>query len=51
MQTTNKTLLLFKQLTSKAREADIIPHLQQSLMSVHRMLEEGYTTIFHPGNE
>ncbi len=51
MQTTNKTSLPFKQSTPKAREADVIPHLQQSLMSVHKMLEEGYATIFHLGNE
>ncbi len=51
MQTTNKTSLPFKQSTPIAREADIIQHLQQSLMSIHKMSEEGYMTIFHPGNK
>ncbi len=34
-----------------AREADILPGLKQSLSSVNKMSEEGYTTIFHPGKE
>jgi hypothetical protein len=51
MQTTNKTSLPFKQLTPKEQEADILPHLQQSLMSIHKMLDKGYTTIFLLGNE
>jgi hypothetical protein len=46
-----QNIIPFKRLTPKAREAVIIPHLQQLLMSIHKMLEEGYTTIFHPGNE
>ncbi len=36
---------------SKAREAEIIPGLTQSLISVNKMAENGYTTIFHPGTE
>jgi hypothetical protein len=51
MQTANKTSLPFEQITSKARGAEVILHLQQSLMSVHKMSEEGYTTIFHPCNK
>jgi hypothetical protein len=51
MQTTAKTSLPFKLLTPKAREADVISHLQQSLMSVHKFLEGGYMKIFHPGNK
>ncbi len=51
MQTTTKTSLPFKRITPKEREADVIPHLQQSLMSKHKMLEEGYTKVFHTGNK
>ncbi len=51
MQTTNNMSLAFKQLTPKAREADVLPHLQQSFLSVHKMSDNEYTTIFHPGNE
>ncbi len=38
-------------LTEAAREADILPGLKRSLISVNKMSEEGYTTIFHPGEE
>ena len=34
-----------------AREADILPGLKRSLLSVSKMAEEGYTTIFHPGEQ
>jgi hypothetical protein len=46
-----KTKLPFKQLTESAREADILPGLKRLLLSVNKMAEEGYTTIFHPGEE
>jgi hypothetical protein len=46
-----KTELPFKELTSRAREADILPGLKTPLMSVNKMAEEGYTTIFHPGED
>ncbi len=46
-----KTELPFKELTSRAREADVLPGLKTPLMSVNKMMEEGYTTIFHPGEE
>ncbi len=44
-----KTELPFTQLTSRAREVDVLPGLKTPLMSVSKMAEEGYTTIFHPG--
>ena len=43
--------LPFKALTNTAREADVLPGQKRSLLSVNRMSEEGYTTIFHPGEE
>ena len=46
-----KTKLPFSELTEAAREADILPGLKRSLISVNKMSEEGYTTIFHPGEE
>ena len=30
---------------------DVLPGLKTPLMSVNKMLEEGYTTIFPPGEE
>ena len=51
IQATHKTKLPFIQLTNKAREAEILPGLKTSLMSVNKLAEEGYTTIFHPGEK
>jgi hypothetical protein len=51
IRTTKKTSLPFQQLTKRAREAHVLPHLRQSLLSVNKLSEEGYTTIFHPENE
>ncbi len=51
LQTSTKTKLPFKKLTKAAREADILPGLKRSLLSMNKMAEGGYTTIFHPGEE
>jgi hypothetical protein len=51
LQATSKTQLPFKQLSPEAREANILPRLTKSLLSVIKMSENGYTTIFRPGNE
>jgi hypothetical protein len=51
LRTLHKTKLLSKQLSDAAREAHILPGFRQSLLSVNKMSEEGYTTIFHPGEE
>jgi hypothetical protein len=51
LRTSTRTKLPFKQLSEAAREADNLPGLKRSLLSVNRMAEEGYTTIFHPGEE
>ncbi len=51
LHATYKTELPFEQLSSKAREADILPGLKTPLISVNKMSEEGYTTIFHPGEK
>ena len=49
LQATFRTKLPLKQLSDKAREADILPGLTTPLISVNKLAEEGYTTIFHPG--
>ncbi len=51
LQTSDKTLLPFEQLSKEAREAHILPGPKKSLQSVNKMAENGYTTIFHEGNE
>jgi hypothetical protein len=51
LQASYKTELPFEQLSNKAREADILPGLKTPLISVKKLAEEGYTTIFHPGEE
>jgi hypothetical protein len=47
----HKTKLPFEQLSDAAREACILPGLKRSLLRENKMSEEGYTTIFHPGEE
>jgi hypothetical protein len=51
LQASYKTELPFEQLSNIAREADILPGLKTPLISVNKLAEEGYTTIFHPGEE
>ena len=51
LQATYRTELPLNQLSTRARQADIIPGLKTPLISVNKMAEEGYTTIFHPGEE
>jgi hypothetical protein len=51
LRTSTKTKLPFPNLSEAAREADILPGLKRSLMSVNKMSQEGYTTIFHPGEQ
>ena len=51
LQAKYQTELPLEQLSKKAREADILPGLKTPLVSVNKMAEEGYTTIFHPGEE
>ena len=50
LQSAGKATLPFDQIVPKAREAEIIPGLKQSLISVNKMSESRYTTIFHPDN-
>ncbi len=45
------TELPLNKLSKRARQADILPGLKTPLISVNKMAEEGYTTIFHPGEE
>jgi hypothetical protein len=49
LQISNKTVLPFEQLSKEAREAHILPGLKKSLLSVNKMSENGYKTIFHEG--
>jgi hypothetical protein len=51
LQATSTTQLPFQQLSTKVREANIFPGLKKSLLSVDKMAENGYTTMFRPGNE
>ena len=51
LRATNSTQLPFEQLSDGARQANILPGLTKSLISVNKMAENGYTTIFRPGNE
>ncbi len=51
LKTPRQTKLPFKTLNNAAREADVLPGLKRSLLSVNKMSEEGYTTIFHPGED
>ena len=49
--TTEKALLPNKKLNNKARELDLLPELKEnSLLSVCKLSDAGYTTIFHPGD-
>ncbi len=51
LQASYRTELPLEQLSQKAREADILPGLKTPLVSVNKMAEEGYTTIFYPGEQ
>ena len=49
IKATHTTNLPFEKLTDKARKADVLPGLRQnSLVSVGKLSDENYTTIFHP---
>jgi hypothetical protein len=51
LKTSHKTKLQFEQLLDAVRKAHILPGLKQSLLSINKMSEGEYTTIFHPGEE
>jgi hypothetical protein len=51
LMTLYKTQLPFEQLSDRAREADVLPGLKRSLMSINKTSQEGYTTVLHPGEE
>ena len=48
---TERVLLPVPTLSQAAREGDELPSLKNSLISVPTMANNGYTTIFKPGNE
>jgi hypothetical protein len=51
LQATSTTQLPFQQLSTKVRKASILLGLKNSFLSVNEMAENGYSTIFRPGNE
>ena len=51
LRATGTAQLPFEQLSTKARKANILPGLTKSLISVNKMAESGYTTIFRPGDD
>jgi hypothetical protein len=51
-QTSEKALLPNNKLNEAARDLDILPDLaDNSVFSVCKLADAGYTTIFHPGEE
>jgi hypothetical protein len=49
IQATHTTLLPFEELSLQARKADVLPGLRpNSLISVGKLADANYTTIFHP---
>ena len=51
MQASEKAMLPNKKLRDKVRECDILPGLHKdSLVSVEKLADAGYYTIFMPGN-
>jgi hypothetical protein len=51
LQASYKTKLPFEQLSNKAREAEFLPRLKTPLVSINKTAEDGYTRVFHPGEE
>ena len=51
IQGSTKAKLPFATLPDKAREVDVLPQLQKSLLSVGKLADKGYTTVFHPRNQ
>ncbi len=52
IQATHTTILPFESLSDEARKADILPGLRpNSLISVGKIADADYTTIFHPRKE
>jgi len=51
LKATYQTELPLHQLSERARTADILPGLKTPLVSVNKIANEGYTTIFHPGEQ
>jgi hypothetical protein len=51
LRTSTRIKLPFQQLSEAAQQANNLPGLKRSLLSINKMAEEGYTTIFHPGDE
>ncbi len=51
MRASTKAVLPMSQLRPEAREADIIPDLKNSLISISKLADSSYVTIFQPGNK
>ena len=51
-QATHTAILPFQSLSDKARRADVLPGLRpNSLVSVGKLADSDYTTVFHPRRE
>ena len=48
MKATMTALLPLKQLKAGSHKPIVVPDIQQALMSVKQLADQGYTTIFHP---
>ena len=51
VQASQRALLPMSNLRQGAREGDILPGLHNSLVSVSKFADEGYVTIFEPGDK
>ncbi len=52
IRATHTTMLPFESLSAEARKADVLPGLRpNSLVSVGKFSDAGYTTVFHPHGE
>ena len=51
MPATSQAMLPQTQLRDEARQADIIPGIMHNLMSVGKLADSGYITVFHPGSQ
>jgi hypothetical protein len=51
IKATHTVDLPFEQLSPGARHAHVLPHLtMHSWVSIPKLADAGYTTVFHPGN-
>ncbi len=52
VKVTHTTVLPFESLSQKARKADVLPRLRPNmLISIGKLADVDYTTVFHPQGE